>query len=93
MVLVRDLLRVFLILGSVPDSFSSSSSYLALWILCLVVSHVYRTFARRAMPGSGHLPAVPDHAHPLRLGNPVEPGRLLQILLAPEALGVAVARL
>lgn len=42
---------------------------------------------------SDNLPAVPDHAHPLRLGNPVELGRLLQILLAPDALGVAVTRL
>ena len=92
--LVRDLLRDFLVSRS--WSFFSSS-YFALWILhnrlAMEPSHVAQMISQEGMICRGHSPAIPDHAHPLGLGLPVELGSLLQVLLTPHPLRVAVARL
>ena len=47
----------------------------------------------REMPAICHLPAVARHAHAFALGGAVEPSTLLEVLLAPDTLGIAESSL
>jgi|SRR3569833_257452 len=78
---VLDLERDFFsFLASLP-----SSLYLALWILNTDVS----TDTEMSKERDHYVPAVPNHAHPLGFGLPIELGALLKVLLAADALGIA----